>query len=60
MDATDAGVKFYVRVDDLVATLDRAAELGGTRVGEPAELPDDYGSYAILADPDCHAVGLLA
>ncbi len=60
MDATDAGVKFYVRVDDLTATLDRAVELGGTRVVEPAELPDDYGSYAILADPDGNAVGLLA
>lgn len=60
MDVTDAGVKFYVRVDDLAATLDRAVRLGGTRVVEPAELPENYGSFTILADPDGNAVGLWA
>lgn len=60
MHPADTGVKFYVRVDDLAATLDRAVELGGSRIAEPAELPDDYGSYAILADPDGNPVGLWA
>jgi predicted enzyme related to lactoylglutathione lyase len=60
MDGKDAGIKFYVRVDDLAATLDRAVELGGARVAEPSDLPDGYGSYAILADPDGNAVGLWA
>jgi predicted enzyme related to lactoylglutathione lyase len=60
MGAGDAGVKLYVRVDDLSTTLARAVELGGARLVEPAELPDDYGSYAILADPDGNPVGLLA
>ncbi len=60
MEDTDAGVKFYVRVDDLGATLDRAVELGGGRLVEPTELPDGQGSYAILADPDGNPVGLWA
>jgi predicted enzyme related to lactoylglutathione lyase len=60
MDDTDSGVKFYVRVDDLAATLDRAVELGGTRVAEPTDLPEGYGSYAIFADPDGNPVGLWA
>jgi predicted enzyme related to lactoylglutathione lyase len=60
MDATDSGVKFYVRVDDLGESLDRAVALGGERVVEPTELPEGYGSYAILADPDGNAVGLWA
>jgi hypothetical protein len=59
-DTTDSGVKFYVRVDDLAATLDRAAGLGGARVVEPTDLPEGHGSYAILADPDGNPVGLWA
>jgi predicted enzyme related to lactoylglutathione lyase len=60
MDAADAGVRFYVRVDDIAATLDRAIELGGARVLGPTELPEGYGSYALLADPDGNTVGLWA
>jgi predicted enzyme related to lactoylglutathione lyase len=60
MDGTDPGVTFYVRVDDLAATLDRAVELGGTRIAEPTELPEGFGSYAVLGDPDGTPVGLWA
>jgi len=56
--AGDTGVKFYVRVDDLDGYLTRAEELGGTRVVPPTDLPEGYGRFAILADPDGNAVGL--
>ncbi|MGZ4626129.1 MAG: VOC family protein [Kineosporiaceae bacterium] len=56
--ATGAGVKIYVRVDDLDAYLDRAERLGGRRVVPPTDLPDDYGRFAIFTDPDGNAVGL--
>jgi predicted enzyme related to lactoylglutathione lyase len=54
----DAGVKIYMRVDDLDAYLDRAERLGGKRVVPPTDLPGDFGRFAILADPDGNAVGL--
>jgi predicted enzyme related to lactoylglutathione lyase len=56
----DTGVKFYVRVPDLRAALDRAVELGGKALVSPTDLPADFGRFAILADPDGNAVGLWA
>jgi predicted enzyme related to lactoylglutathione lyase len=57
----DTGVKFYVRVDDLDAYLERATKLGGTTILEPTELPgDNLGTIAVFADPDGNAVGLWA
>ncbi len=56
----ETGVKFYVRVDDLDAYLARAEELGGARVVPPTDLPEGYGRFAILADPDGNPVGLWA
>jgi uncharacterized protein len=58
--AAEAGVKIYVRVDDLDAYLARAEELGGTRAVPPTDLPDGYGRFAILKDPDGNSVGLWA
>ncbi|MFI0479092.1 VOC family protein [Actinomadura sp. 9N215] len=58
--AGDAGVKVYVRVDDLDAYLDRAEALGGTRLVPPTDLPGDFGRFAIFADPDGNQVGLWA
>jgi len=60
--ATDdaGGTTIYMRVDDLQAYLDRATELGGTVLVSPTPLPGDFGSFAMLADPDGHAVGLWA
>ena len=60
MMSGDTGVKIYVRVDDLDAYLTRAVELGGSRVVEPTPLPEGFGTFAILADPDGNAVGLWA
>lgn len=50
----------YMRVDDLQAYLDRAASLEGTILMPPTTLPGDWGSIAILADPDDQPVGLWA
>ena len=53
-----AGVRIYVRVDDLEAALQRAERLGGTRLVPPTDLPAGYGRFALFADPDGNAVGL--
>lgn len=57
---SDGGVKVYLSVDDLDAYLAKAAALGGTTLVPPTTLPGDYGSFAIVADPDGNAVGLWA
>ena len=56
----DSGTKIYVKVDDLQATLDRAEQLGGRAVVPPADLPEGWGRFAVLADPDGNQVGLWA
>jgi predicted enzyme related to lactoylglutathione lyase len=56
----DTGVKIYMRVDDLEAYMSRAEQLGGARVAPPMELPGDFGTIAIIADPDGNRVGLWA
>jgi predicted enzyme related to lactoylglutathione lyase len=50
----------YMRVDDLQAYLNKAESLGGKTVVPPSPLPGDWGSFAILADPDGQLVGLWA
>ncbi len=57
-DPQDAGVKVYMRVDDLDRYLDRAEQLGGKRLVPPMDLPGDFGRIAIFADPDGNRVGL--
>jgi hypothetical protein len=56
----DAGVKIYMRVDDLDAYLDRAEKLGGRRLVPPTDLPGDFGRFAVFTDPDGNQVGLWA
>jgi uncharacterized protein len=56
----DAGVKVYMRVDDLDAYLDRAEKLGGRRLVPPTDLPGDFGRFAVFTDPDGNQVGLWA
>ena len=56
----DAGVKIYIRVDDLDAYLARAESLGGKKVVPPTDLPGDFGRFAIFTDPDGNQVGLWA
>ena len=54
----EAGVKIYMRVDDLDAYLARASELGGSTLVQPMDLPSGYGRIAVFADPDGNPVGL--
>jgi uncharacterized protein len=56
--AGEPGLRIYVRVDDLDAYLDRAEQLGGTRLVPPTELPSGYGRFAVFGDPDGNTVGL--
>jgi uncharacterized protein len=56
----EAGVKIYMRVDDLDGYLDRAEKLGGKKLVPPTDLPGDYGRFAIFTDPDGNPVGLWA
>lgn len=60
MAAGEQGVKIYVRVDDLDASLQRAEALGGKQLVPPTALPGDFGKIAIFLDPDGNAVGLWA
>jgi uncharacterized protein len=59
-ESGEAGVKIYMRVDDLDAYLDRAEKLGGRRLVPPTDLPGDFGRFAVFADPDGNQVGLWA
>lgn len=56
----DAGVKIYIRVDDLDAYLARAESLGGKKIVPPTDLPGDFGRFAVFTDPDGNQVGLWA
>jgi predicted enzyme related to lactoylglutathione lyase len=53
-----AGVKIYVRVEDLDAALARAESLGAKRLLDPMDLPGEFGRIAVVADPDGNPLGL--
>jgi predicted enzyme related to lactoylglutathione lyase len=53
----DPWVSFYVEVDDLQATLERAEALGGMTVVPPLEFPGM--AFAMFDDPDGLLVGLM-
>jgi predicted enzyme related to lactoylglutathione lyase len=48
---------FYVQVDDIKATLDKANELGGKTIVPPIKIPT--GTFAWFADLDGNTIGLL-
>ncbi len=48
---------FYVQVDNLQASLDKAGKLGGKTLIPPQEVPG-MGHFAWMADPDGNTVGL--
>jgi predicted enzyme related to lactoylglutathione lyase len=51
---------FYVAVPDVEAALQRAEELGGSRVMGPDEIPGQNGLViGLFNDPDGHMVGVL-
>src|SRR5256885_6434300 len=47
-------VTFYVGVDDINASIDKAQQLGATVVMPPTELPDFGVTFALFADPAGH------
>ena len=51
---------FFVEVEDLAEHLSLAEELGGKIVRPPQEVsfPDEALTFALLADPEGHVVGL--
>jgi uncharacterized protein len=51
-------VAFYVAIDDLQATLDRAVALGG-KTTQPVVVIPNTVSLAMFADPQGHEVGLV-
>ena len=51
-------VTFYVQVDDLQASLDKAEANGGKTVLPPTPIPG-IGSCAWLSDPDGNCIGLF-
>jgi hypothetical protein len=53
-----SGVTLYIQVRDLRASLDKAAELGGTIVAEPFELPGNP-TLAAITDPEGNPVMLV-
>lgn len=55
-----AGVRIYMRVDDIDGYLARAERLGGKQVLPATDLPGGYGRFAIFTDPDGNLVGLWA
>jgi uncharacterized protein len=48
---------FYVEVDDIRASLDKAVALGGKIVVPPIKIPT--GTFAWFADPEGNTIGLL-
>jgi uncharacterized protein len=57
-DGGSGGVTFYVEVDDPAACLEKAAQLGGSTVVPPTEIPNFGLTFAFFADPEGHVVGL--
>jgi predicted enzyme related to lactoylglutathione lyase len=51
-------VTLFVEVDDLHAHLVRAKELGGTIVRPPKEVHQAGLTFAFVADPEGHVVGI--
>jgi len=48
---------FYVEVDDIQASLDKAASLGGKTLVPPVKIPT--GTFAWFSDPDGNIIGLV-
>jgi predicted enzyme related to lactoylglutathione lyase len=53
-----SGVTLYIQVLDIVASLDRAAQLGGTVLAEPFDIPGGP-TLAPIADPEGNPVMLV-
>jgi uncharacterized protein len=52
-------VTFYVEVPDVGASLEKAEQLGGSRVFGPDEVPGTGLTLGQFADPEGHVIGLV-
>jgi uncharacterized protein len=52
-------VTFYVEVPDVGASLEKAEQLGGSRVFGPDEIPGIGLTLGQFADPEGHVIGLV-
>jgi predicted enzyme related to lactoylglutathione lyase len=57
-DGEQSFVTFYVQVDDLQATLDKAEAMGAKTVMPPMEVPGGP-TMAQFVDPEGHRIGLV-
>jgi predicted enzyme related to lactoylglutathione lyase len=51
-------VTFYVGVDDLETSLERATSLGGRTLVRPIPIPG-VGAFAMFSDPEGNTIGLM-
>ncbi len=49
---------FYVEVEDLDVYLKKAESMGGKTIAPPMDIPGEV-SFALLADPEGHVVGIV-
>lgn len=59
MNGAPPYITFYIHVDNLKASLDKAESLGGKTVLPPTPIPGT-GACALFTDPDGNIVGLFA
>ncbi len=52
------GTILYVQVEDIEATLDKAASMGGMVVQKKMPIPE-IGSFGVFADPEGNKLGLF-
>jgi uncharacterized protein len=58
-DGYEGHVTFYVEVPDVGASLERAEQLGGSRIFGPDEVPGTGLTLGQFADPEGHVIGLV-
>jgi predicted enzyme related to lactoylglutathione lyase len=58
-DGSPGQVTFYVGVPDIEASLAKAANLGGTPLFGPAEVPGTPIVLGHFTDPEVHVIGLM-
>lgn len=59
-DGYSGHVTFYVQVDDVGASLDRAESLGGKKMMGPDEVPGVGIVIGLFSDPEGHVIGLMS
>jgi uncharacterized protein len=55
----DGHVTFYVAVDDVGASLEKAERIGGSRMMGPDKMEEVNIEIALFTDPEGHVIGLV-